>query len=143
MYLKIIYQTPVFYSNSISSSQECDAAIVTTSYAYESVSLKNSDSLTCRRKCIFLDLLFSPVTAPKVLITKRFSEKCYLRHGEQSVFLWDSFFSMRSNTHTSYAYESVLGRIEAVVLTCRRKCIFLDLFYPPVTAPKRRTVKKC
>ena len=32
-------QSWIFHSNSISSFQECDGAIVTTSYAYESVSL--------------------------------------------------------------------------------------------------------
>lgn len=35
----IFSQLSVFYSNFISSFQECDAAIVTTSYAYESASL--------------------------------------------------------------------------------------------------------
>ena len=35
----IISQSSVAYSNFISSTQECDAAILTTSYAYESVSL--------------------------------------------------------------------------------------------------------
>ena len=34
-----ISQSSVFYSNFVSSFQQCDAAIVTTSYAYESVSL--------------------------------------------------------------------------------------------------------
>ena len=39
LYVRIKFsESSVFYSNFISSFQECDGAIVTTSYAYESVS---------------------------------------------------------------------------------------------------------
>ena len=39
MRIKNISQSSVFYSNFVSCSQECDAIIMTTSYAYESLSL--------------------------------------------------------------------------------------------------------
>ena len=99
----------LFYWNFISSFQECDAAIVTTSYAYESVSL---DAV----KQWFSDMqkevhILGPLLPPdygnktqnseegKSVGIEKFLEEMLVQHGERSVFFVRSFsiFYCRSN----------------------------------------------
>ena len=91
-------RSSVFYSNSISSLQECDSAIVTTSYAYDSVSL---DAM----KQWFSDVqkevhVLGPLLPPGYgtngeeginIDIETFLGKMLVQHGERSVFFVRSF----------------------------------------------------
>ena len=96
-------QPSVFHSNkNISSSQECDAAIMTTSYAYDSVSLDamkrwSSDK---QMEVHVLGPLLPPGYGTKTqkgeegtsIDIETFLGQMLIQHGERSVFFVRIFF---------------------------------------------------
>ena len=99
-------QSSVFYSNFISSFQECDATIVTTSYAYESVSLDAVKQWfsDMRKEVHVLGPLLPPGYGTKMqkneegtnVDIETFLEEMLVQHGKQSVF-FVNFFSFLSS----------------------------------------------
>ena len=97
LFVRTIFSySSVFYSNFISSFQQCDAAIVTTSYAYESVSL---DALKqwftdMQKEVHVLGPLLPPGYGTKTqsgeegtsVDIEKFLGEMLVKHGKRSVF---------------------------------------------------------
>ena len=104
-----IFSVISIYSNFISSMQECDAAIVTTSYAYESVSLDAMKQWfsEMQKEVHVLGPLLPPGYDTKTngeegasVNIETFLEEVLIQHGERSVYFVRSFFfSFNSNLH--------------------------------------------
>jgi hypothetical protein len=97
-------QSSVFYSNFISCSQECDAAILATSYAYESVASVALDGLKqwfsdSQKELHVLGPLLPLGYGTKTqngeegtsVDIETFLGKMLVQHGERSVFFVRSF----------------------------------------------------
>ena len=96
-----ISQSSVFYSNFVSSFQQCDAAIVTTSYAYESVSLDAVKQwfADMRKEVHVLGPLLPPGYGTDTqnneetsVDIEKFLGEMLVQHGKQSVFFVKFFF---------------------------------------------------
>ena len=98
-----IFSVISIYSNFISSMQECDAAIVTTSYVYESVSLDAMKQWfsEMQKEVHVLGPLLPPGYDTKTngeegasVNIETFLQEMLIQHGERSVYFVRSFFSL-------------------------------------------------
>ena len=105
---------PLVYANFIRSFQECDAAIVASSYAYESVSLDALKQcfLDKQKELHVLGPLLPPGYGSKTQKGEEgtggdietFLREMLVQHGERSVFFVRFPFSLRSNLYINICF---------------------------------------